>query len=161
MVDINKIFNSIERLFDRISEYIENCRIEKIRHTAQYPVCIGFNGNVFVHSTIQQYFHHFSKFWELWELEYAGFIGVNDCVIYKFRVYKPKRNTSNIKALNEFAFDVAEITLLQYMRDYGYYAVTVDNLVAAKIYANIVEIVYAVTPAGVDMVRDINAPKFD
>lgn len=82
-------------------------------------------------------------------------------MIYKFRVYEPKRNTSNIKALNEFAFDVAEITLLQYMRDYGYYAVTVDNLVAAKIYANIVEIVYAVTPAGVDIVKDINAPKFD
>ena len=161
MVDINKIFNSIERLFDRISEYIENCRIEKIRHTAQYPVCIGFNGNVFVHSTIQQYFHHFSKFWELWELEYAGFIGVNDCVIYKFRVYEPKRNTSNIKALNEFAFDVAEMRQNRLQGDCGYYAVTVDNLVAAKIYANIVEIVYAVTPAGVDMVRDINAPKFD
>lgn len=144
---IDLIFNKIESALDAFEKWWQNRNASVVI----YPVLIGFDGYFFDYMYINECFHPLGAIWHNYVLD-AVHVD-NDYICYRFRVFDPISKIDRYR-LTKRAEQVAKQVLISEMRQHGIYF-EVDNLVACNLEIERLDVYYARTPKGVQILATV------
>ena len=157
---LSVIWESLKDSAKRMAKYYENLNRNVVKNSTFYDVLIGFNGQIFIPEEVNARFQaRLQKYFEFAIYDQICWKGENSCLLFmQFRVGAPINSTADVSLLEYRARQVGEAVLMEYMREHRDFT-PVDNLVSSYLKGNVLSIIYARTPAGVEYILQSRRPK--
>lgn len=157
--------NVLKNITDFLDNFFESMEKKEEARKKHIPIIyniLGYNGFNFDYNFIEQRFADFRRCWNVSVLENVGFLGeAFDVACYRFRVYEPKNKEASINRLEGIAREISEAVFIKFLRESGDYRNCVERLVAVQLSANALNVFFALTPCGLEMVENANRRKFE
>lgn len=144
---IELVFDKIESALDAFEKWWQNRNASVVI----YPVLIGFDGYFFDYMYINDVFYPLDTIWHHYVFDTVHVD--NDYICYRFRVFDPISKIDRYR-LTKRAEQVAKQVLISEMRQHGFYF-EVDDLVACNLEIERLDVYYARTPKGVQMLATV------
>lgn len=145
--------NSFIALLKQFCDGVDRRNAEYTRSHTIYNTAIGWNGFCYQREFIQDQFVSLKKYFR----EYAfDNVSCQDprFYVYNFRVLGPN-DATNFPLLRRRCKEIAEVVLLNHLRDNNYWG-NVDGMIGINLKVNVLQIIIARTPDGVDVIQAIN-----